>query len=312
MSADLSAGGWAPTLAASAFDDRWAAADEHHVHLWSGDQLTHSVDLPGLLGGGPPRFLADGTLLAGRYAIDPDTAAPTERLSLTPLAEAYDPSADSGRLAISAAWTTDGSRALVFARYAPTRLAGDRDSVRPGGMLALVRVSASADPVDIRVLDRGRRLDIGCLSADRWLCAGGIELRVVDPADPTQVHSMTFDGDVTAVATIGDVVAAGLSTGGVVTSRMPAAQPVRSSGHDAVIDALALSADGTLVASGDRSGRLLVRSIDGTQTLLDTTFSGRADGVCFLRPGHLVVAVGGPDQKLQHVSLPGAARRVGS
>jgi hypothetical protein len=313
VSAALSATGWAPALAASTHNEHWAAADEHSVHVWSGDRLAHSVDLPGLLGGGPPRFLADGTLLAGRYAIAPDTAAATERVPLTLLAEAYDPMADSARLAVTAAWTTDGTHGLVFAQYPPTRLRGDRDAVRPGGMLASVTVQRGmTESVDVRVLDRGRRLDVGCLSADRWLCAGGDELRVFDPARGDTVTSMAFEADVTAVTTVGDVVVAGLSTGDVLTNRVPAGQLLRSSHHEAVVAALALSADGTLAASGDRAGRLVVWRVDGTEAMLHTTVPGSVDGICFLRPDHLVVAVGGPDQTLQHVQLTGDAANGGS
>lgn len=294
--------GWAPALAAGP-DGSWAAADEHHVHLWSGQQLMRSVDLPALLGGGPPRFLADGTLLAGRYAVDADSGVATERVPLDDLVTAYDPLADGDRLAVRAvAWTADGAHALLFAQYPPTRVKGVSDDVPPGGMLALV----STDPYEVRVVDRGRFLNVGALAGDRWLCAGGRSLRAVDPASGQVVVAVDPGTGVTAVATAGDVVIAGLATGEVLRVDVPQPdQLLRWTGHTAVVDAVALSADATLVASGDRDGHVCVRRADGGETVLDTTVPGRIDGLSFLGGEDLVVAAGGADRQLRHLPLRG-------
>jgi hypothetical protein len=300
---DVGSDGWAPELAAAASGGRWAAADEHHVHIWSGQRLERSVDRPALLGGGPPRFLAEGTLLVGRYAVDPDTGAATERVPMDAVVTAFDHRADGDRLAVRAvAWTADGARALLFAQYPPTRVKGASDDVRPGGMLALV----STGLPDVRVLDRGRFLDSGRLAGDRWLCAGGRGLRAFDPVSGDAVLSVEPDIGVTAVVTVGDVVVAGLASGEIVRVDVPEPDRLlRWPRHEAAVDAVALSPDGGLIASGDRNGHLTVWRADGTDPLLDTTVPGRVDGVCFLSGEHLVVAVGGPSRQLRHLSLNG-------
>lgn len=296
--------GWAPAIAAAPDGASWAAADEHHVHLWSRDRLARSVDLPGVLGGGSPRFLSGDELLAGRFAIDVATGSTTERLPVEPLAAAYDSRASADRIAVrSVAWTSDGRYALVRAEYPPTREYGKTDDIAPGAFLALV----GPDPAAVTVLDRGTRLGKAALAGDRWLCSGGRGVRVVDPAGARV--SLTFEprAGVSAIATLADLVVAGLAAGEVIRldAADPDAEPQRWARHDAVVEAVAVSPDGALVASGDEDGHLAVWSADGSAAVLEQTVPGRVDGLCFVAADHLVVAVGGPDRQWQHLELPG-------
>jgi sugar lactone lactonase YvrE len=203
----------------------------------------------------------------------------------------------------SVAWTADGRYALVRAEYPPTRELGATDEVATGEFLAFV----GPDPSTVTVLDKGRRLGRAALAGDRWLCAGGRGVRVVDPAGAS--IRLTFEprAGVGAVATLGDVVVAGLAAGEVV--RLDAADPdadaQRWARHEAVIDAIALSPDGVLVASGDEDGHLAVWQTDGSAAVLEQTVPGRVDGLCFLASNRLVVAVGGPERQLLHLELPG-------
>lgn len=291
--------GWGPALAAGG-GGRWASADAHAVHLWSADRYERSVELPGVLGGGQPRFLPGGGLLCGRFAIDPATGAAEERLPLALLASAYDPAADVARItARSVAWTRDGACALVDVEHLARRDRGAEDRAAPGSLLA--RVAPDGTPV--QVLEDGG-LGRPAVAADRWLCAGDGSLRVFDPASADLVAEVPTGGRVTALTTLGDRVVAGLAGGQVMAVDVPTgAEPQTWLRHGAVVDAVALSPDGGRVASGDREGHLEVWHLDGGRRLLETSVPGRVDGICFLSPDRLVVAVGGPERQLRHLSL---------
>jgi hypothetical protein len=293
--------GYAAQLAVGP-NGRWVAADEHTLHVWAGTTLERTVDLATMLGG-PPRFGTDESVLAGRVEVDLKTGASTERIALRAVLDCYDPQGNPEQLAVrSVAWANDGRHALVFAEYLPTRLHGGTDTVRPGALLAM----AQADDPKLRELDRGRFLDAGRLSGDRWLVSGGRRLLAFEPGRQTPVLDLDPDDAVSGIATRDDIIAAGLSGGEVLIVAVNTADDVqRWPGHDAVIDAVAVSSDGRLVATGDRDGHLLVRAVDTAGAVLGTDLAGSIEGVCFLAPDHLVVAVDGDDTELRHIELNG-------
>jgi hypothetical protein len=295
--------GWAPLLAAGP-DGRWVSADGHSLHVWSGTTLERSIEAATLFGG-PPRVLSADSALAGRYEIDLRSGDATERVSLDAVLDAYDPQGDENQLAVRAvAWTADGSHALVLAEYLPTRLKGGSDAARPGGLLALVHDGSG----QLHELDRGRHLDAGPLAGDRWLVSGGERLRAFAPDSGELALDLELDDVATAVATGGDTVAAGLAGGAVIAVAVADPDALRRwTDHSAVIDAVALSPDAGLIASGDRSGGLVVRRAgDDADPVLRTELPGRVDGLCFLAADHLVVALGGAERELRHIELNGA------
>ena len=298
--------GWAPGLA-SGPGGRWVAGDEHHLHVWSGSTLERTVDLSTMLGR-PPRFVTDTAVLSGRYEVDADSGAATERIPVDDLLTAYDPNGNPDQLVVRAvAWTNDGARALVVVEYRPTRLRGATDSVRPGGLLALWR----SDDGTVHELDRGTLLASAPVAGDRWLVSGGTKARVFDPGSGEVALPLDTGAAATAVATVGDAVAAGLADGGVVEGNLGGSVPgdrgpTASAVHHGAVSAVALSPDAALVATGDRTGVLVVRRFGaGGEPVLRTEVPGRVDGLCFLAPDHLVVAVGGPERELRHIELNG-------
>jgi hypothetical protein len=294
--------GWGAELGASPLGGRWAAADGHHVYVWSGEALQRSIDLPGVLGGGLPRFV-DGDLLVGRYAIDLDTGEATERIAIGSLAAAFDPQADEDRLSVEGvAWAGDGTSALVYCEYLPTRMLGERDDVQPGAMLALF----SAGTQEVRVLDSGPFLGAGPVAGDRWLCVGGFTLRAFDADTGNESYTADLGTGVTALATLGAIAVGGLATGAIIRAGLADPEaPIQWARHGAVVDAVAISPDGALIASGDREGRLAVWSMDGAEQVLDLQLGDSIDGVCFLSAANLVVAVSGANGGLRHIPLAG-------
>ena len=290
--------GWAPGLAGTV--QRWVSSDQHAVHVWSDGTLQRSVERATQLGL-PPRVMADGSVRAGRWEIAADSDDARELIPLESVQKAYDPAGNVQQLVAGmVAWTADGQYALIAAEYKPTRMLGESDLVMPGKMLAL----ADASTADLRVLDKGPFLSSGPVAADRWVVAGGPALRVFDPATGDAV-GVRDTGHVGAVATLGDVVVAGSPNGTVHRGDAgDAASGEQWQRHGACVESVALSPDGTRVASGDWNGDLQVWTLDGSQQLLQRTVDGRVDGACFLADDHLVVAVGGSNRALLHIQLP--------
>ena len=292
--------GWAPALAGGA-NGHWVSASSGAVYVWSGHTLERSVELAASLGG-PPRVLADGRVLAGRFAVDPATGEASERIGFDALRSAFHPQADPGLFEVrEVAWSRDGNHALVFAELVPTRLDGAEDELPPGSVLEW---ASASDGSTVKVLERDAFLSAQPLAGDRWLVAGGDALRAVEPGSGEQVMAVEFEDPVSAVATSGDIVAAALSGGTVAIVAPPDEVSLqRWRRHGAVPDAIALSPDATLVASGDRSGDLQAWTADGTRQVLQQPLDGRVDGLCFLAPDHLVVAVGGTNRQLLHLTI---------
>ena len=290
--------GWAPGLAGSV--RRWVSSDQHAVHIWSDTTLEQSVERATQFGL-PPRVLADGSVRAGRYELAVGSDEVRELIALESVQKAYDPAGNVQQLiAGQVAWTADGARALLLAEYKPTRVLGESDLVMPGKMLGL----ADAATGELRVRDQGPFIAGGPVAADRWAVSGGAVLRAFDPATGDVVLSQDT-GQVGAVATLGDIVVGGSPNGTV--HRMSVGDPgagARWPRHAAFVESVALSPDGTRLASGDWNGDLQVWTLDGAQQLLQRTVGGRVDGLCFLADDHLVVAVGGGTRALLHIALP--------
>ena len=135
---------------------------------------------------------------------------------------------------------------------------------------------------------------------------------MIDPGTGEVTARSTLDSTVTAIATVGDTVAVAVAAGDVVILHAISGSTRKWHALDAVVDALALSPDGELVACGDRAGHLKVQRVGSGETVFETTVAGRIDGMSFFGSVRVIVAVGGTQRRILHLDVAADVPHGGS
>ncbi|MDP9074804.1 MAG: hypothetical protein M3N98_11645 [Actinomycetota bacterium] len=292
----------------------WASAASATLHLWDGDKVVDTIEIPGYQLGGI-KYSPDGaTIRIGLWLVDTQ-ARTTERLL------AKDPDLLVSALETEAAthpelfgpqsidWSDDGRRAVIVTEYRPPRgLGNDFDNDGPSGQVLLVDGLAER-VVAVLEDDTGFMPDRGVALSDRWVAVAGASVRVHDLDAGRPVADLggggswwaasRFSPDGRLLAAIGVDGAIGLwsTADWSDLASWSAGVPYGS--------ALAFDSSGERLAVAGTNGPLGVWSVGSAPAEIASAPAERGvQGLAFDPAGRLLVATTPPGQAIDVFELP--------